>query len=101
MIALFLIAAALAAPAIEGPGIRHATDRTRWPRLLETYDRRGKTVRLLDCDYRYQLAGTDPLPGLIRNRAFMAILLTKDGAIEPWDLEPAWPTCKFLAVPKD
>lgn len=98
MIALLL---ALVTPALDGPGIRHAADQTRWPRLLETYDRRGKTARLLDCDYRYQLAGTDPLPGLVRNRAFMAILLAKDGAIEPWDLEPAWPTCKFLAVPDE
>lgn len=100
MIALLLTMALLASPAIEGPGIRHAADRAGWPRLLETYDHRGNTVRLLDCAYRYQLAGTDPLPGLVRNRAFMAILLAKDGAIEPWDLEPAWPTCKFLDVPK-
>ena len=96
MIALLLAAAATVA----GPGIRHAPGSEGWPYRLQTYDHRGKIVRELHCDYRYQLAGTDPLPGLVRNHAFMAILLAKDGAIEPWDLEPAWPTCKFLKLPK-
>lgn len=97
MIALLLAATA----AILGPGIRHASGGEDWPYRLETYDRHGVVVRTLHCDYRYQLAGTDPLPGLVRNHAFMAILLAKDGAVDPWDLEPAWPTCKFLPVSKD
>lgn len=98
MIGPIMIAAAAAA-AIAGPGIRHAPGGEDWPYLLQTYDHRGKVVRQLYCDYRAQLAGTDPLPGLARNHAFMAILLAKDGAVDPWDLEPAWPTCKFLKVP--
>lgn len=98
MIGLILIGAAAAA--ITGPGIRHAPGGQGWPHLLQTYDRHGKIIRELYCDYRYQLAGTDPLPGLVRNHAFMAILRAKDGAVDPWDLEPAWPTCKFLGVPK-
>ncbi len=97
MIGLLLAAAAVSAST--GPGIRHAPRGEDWPYLLQTYDHRGRTVRQLYCDFRYPLVGTDPLPGLVRNRAFMALLLAKDGAIDPWDLEPAWPTCKFLAVP--
>lgn len=98
MITLVLVAAAAAAGVI-GPGIRHAADPARWPERIELYDRQGRTVRLLDCRYRYHLAGTDPLPGLAANRAFMAIVLAKDGAVEPWDLEAAWPTCEFLKLP--
>jgi hypothetical protein len=95
-----LLLAAASAIAVSDPGIRHVPRGQDWPNLLQTCDHRGKIVRLLYCEYRYQLAGTDLLPGLARNRVFMAILLAKDGAVDPWDLEPAWPTCKFLEVPK-
>lgn len=95
---MIVLVAALAV-AVAGPGLRHAADPAHAPERIEIYDRDGRTVRRLECRYRYQLAGSDPLPGLVGNRAFMAMVLAKNGAIEPWDLEPAWPTCEFLAVP--
>ena len=88
----------LALAAVLGPGIRHEVVPPGSPPILQLYDRRGHTVRRLQCDYRYARRGEDAVPELARNRAFMAILAARDGAIEPWDLEPAYATCNFLPL---
>lgn len=89
---LFILAAVL------GPGIRHEVVPAGAPPILQLYDRQGRTVRRLRCDYRYARRGEDAVPELARNRGFMAILAARDGRIEPWDLEPAYATCDFLPL---
>lgn len=90
--------AALLLLAAQGPGIRHEVVPPGAPPVLQFYDRRGRTVRRLRCGYRSWLRGNDAVPEFARNRAFMAIVLERDGRIEPWDLEPAWATCDFLPL---